>query len=283
MFLPPMLLETRDSPFDDDRYLFEPKIDGHRMIVSMENGKVSLYTRYRYDVTDRYPELHRVPINDNSDAVLDGVVACIHPETGLIDYEGALERFKLLKPMAIMQGAVRHPVIFFAFDLLRYKGEDLRDRPLLERKKILSRALSENKHYSLMIHADGAGKSMFEAMREKKIGGIVAKRKDSPYVGRRDSSWLKIQLYGYADVQIVGYRKSQFGWLMEHRKRPVGILESAVPRSHRNAFYGVSKHIATGEDRDFVYVLPGVKARIRFRSWTSAGTFRAPEFVEFVV
>lgn len=35
MFLAPMLLEKREKPFDDDRYLFEPKIDGHRLILSM--------------------------------------------------------------------------------------------------------------------------------------------------------------------------------------------------------------------------------------------------------
>jgi hypothetical protein len=42
MFITPMLLEKRDNPFDDEQYLFEPKIDGHRLILSMENGIVQL-------------------------------------------------------------------------------------------------------------------------------------------------------------------------------------------------------------------------------------------------
>jgi DNA ligase 1 len=38
MFLPPMLLEKREAPFNDERFIFEPKIDGHRMIISIEGG-----------------------------------------------------------------------------------------------------------------------------------------------------------------------------------------------------------------------------------------------------
>lgn len=45
MFLSPMLLEKREEPFDDERYIFEPKIDGHRLIISIDNGKgPSLHT-----------------------------------------------------------------------------------------------------------------------------------------------------------------------------------------------------------------------------------------------
>src|SRR6476620_848114 len=98
MFLPPMLLEKTEEPFDDERYLFEPKIDGHRLILSMENGIVRLFTRHNNEATTQYPELHNVPIEDNSDVVLDGEVACINPEKGSIDFEMVMERFMKKKP-----------------------------------------------------------------------------------------------------------------------------------------------------------------------------------------
>jgi ATP-dependent DNA ligase len=101
MFLPPMLLEKRENPFDDERYLFEPKIDGHRLILSMENGDVRLFTRHNYEVTMQYPELHNVSIEDNSDVVLDGEVACLNPESGSIEFEMIMERFMLKKPIRI--------------------------------------------------------------------------------------------------------------------------------------------------------------------------------------
>jgi DNA ligase-1 len=55
MFLAPMLLEKREDPFNDERYVFEPKIDGHRMIISIENGKVQLFTRHNNEVTRNTP------------------------------------------------------------------------------------------------------------------------------------------------------------------------------------------------------------------------------------
>ncbi len=283
MFITPMLLEKRESPFDDERYLFEPKIDGHRLILSMENGIVRLYTRHNNEVTRQYPELHNVPIEDNNDVVLDGEVACLNPENGLIEFELIMERFMKKKPMAIMEAAVRKPVHFFVFDILRYKGEDLRGRPLMERKMLLDQVLSANHYISPLMRVDDTGISLFEAIREKKLEGIVAKRKTSKYVGRRHPSWIKIINYTYAEVKVVGYRKNQFGWLLQHRDRTVGVLELAVPSAHKKAFYGVSKGLVTGEDRNYVYVKPSIAARVRFRNWTRAGMLRTPEFVDFVI
>ncbi len=283
MFLPPMLLEKREEPFDDDRYIFEPKIDGHRMIISVHDGKVRLFTRNQLDVTRQYPELHSVSIDDVSDVVMDGEVACINPGTGSIEFELIQERFMKRKPMSIMQAQVKHPVTFFAFDILRYKGNDLRGRPLMERKTILSQVLRDSAHFSHVINIESKGTSMFEVIREKRMEGMVAKRTGSRYVGRRDPAWVKIINYQYADVFIAGYRKHQFGWLLRFQNKPVGILELAVPAAHRKAFHNLSKSIITGEDRNFVYVQPVINARIRFRNWTRSGMLRTPEFVEFVV
>ncbi|RKP54931.1 ATP-dependent DNA ligase [Cohnella endophytica] len=283
MFLVPMLLEKREKPFDDERYIFEPKIDGHRLILSMENGIVRLFTRHNNDVTRQYPELYNVPIEDGTDVVLDGEVACINPATGTIDFEMVMERFITKKPLAITEASVRQPVVFFVFDILRYRGEDLRGRPLMERKSLLTEVLTENRHFSKVINIEGAGNSMFTAIKEKQLEGIVAKRKNSKYVSRRDSNWIKIINYNYAEVQIAGYRKNQFGWLLQHRNKPVGILEFAVPSAHKKAFYGVTKGLVTGEDRDFVYIEPKIAAQVRFRNWTLAGMLRTPEFIDFLI
>lgn len=283
MFLTPMLLVKREEPFDDERYLFEPKIDGHRLILSMEKGIVRLFTRHNNEVTFQYPELYNVPIEDNSDVVLDGEVACINPNTGSIEFEMVMERFMMKKPMSIQQGMIRQPVHFFVFDILRYKGEDLRALPLLERKNILEQVLTANNFISPLMRVGDTGISLFEAIHEKKLEGIVGKKKTSRYVGRRDANWIKIINYSNAVVQIAGYRKNQFGWLLQHGEKNVGVLELAVPSAHKNAFYGVSKALVTGEDRNFVYVHPSIKARVRFRNWTRAGMLRTPEFVNFII
>ncbi|WP_372636636.1 ATP-dependent DNA ligase [Cohnella sp.] len=283
MFLPPMLPVAYSHPFDDDRYIFEPLIDGHRLLLSMENGIVRLYTRHGHDITSRYPELHPVPVTDNSDVVLDGEVYCIDPATGRLDPDGMLDRFRLTKPMSIREASVRNPVRYNVFDILRYRGRDVRMLALSERKKLLGEVLEGNRCISPAIEVEHTGIALFEALRRNGVRGIVAKRRTSAYVGRRDDSWLKIRDYDYAVVQIAGYRKNQFGWLVRHRDQIAGLLEHGIPSAHRNAFLGVCGTLATHEDRDFVYVEPAIQARVRHQLWTRDGLLRKPEFVEFVV
>lgn len=283
MFIPPMLLEKRESPFDDDRYIYEPKIDGHRLIMSIQGDAVRLYTRHNNDVTRQYPELHNAPISDTSGIVLDGEVAVVNTETGAVEFESVMERFMLKKELRIREASVRQPVHFFVFDILRYKGKDLRGRPLMERKLLLDDALTNNAFFSKVIRVDGTGKRLFDLIKQRGLEGIVAKRQDSLYVGRRDANWLKIINYQYETVHIAGYRKNQFGWLLQRDGRGVGLLELSVPPMHRKAFYGVAKSLVTGEDRDYVYMQPTLRTRVRFRNWTRSGLLRMPEFVRFVM
>lgn len=279
-FVPPMLLEKRVEPFDDPRYIYEPKIDGHRLLLAHENGSMRLYTRHENECTRQYPELHAVPTND--DVILDGEVCRIGRE-GTIDFEAVMERFRMTKAPRIKSAAINEPVHYVVFDILFRNGKDLRGLSLMERKAILAEVLDNNAHFSRSIYVEESGITLFNTISERKMEGIVAKRKDSVYVGRRSDSWLKIINYTYADVHIAGYRKDQFGWLAQYNGRPAGIIELAVPATHKRAFYGVAQGIITREDRNFVYLEPRLKAKVRFRNWTSNGMLRTPEFVDFVL
>lgn len=280
MFMTPMLLSKVEEPFDDPRYIYEPKIDGHRLIVSSHGGVTSLCTRHGNECTRQYPELQDIPTGD--DLVLDGEVCRIGPDGG-IDFESVMERFKLSKAAKIRAAAVSAPVHVVVFDILQRNGQDLRGLPLLERKQILQDSLGTNAFYSHSMVVPGEGKRLFEVIRERKMEGIVAKRSDSLYVGRRSDHWQKVINYTYATVQISGWRKDQFGWLAQYEGRPVGVIELAVPSMHKQAFYKIAGRIKTGEDRNHVYLEPRISARVRFRNWTSGGMLRTPEFVEFLV
>ncbi|XID93547.1 ATP-dependent DNA ligase [Paenibacillaceae bacterium WGS1546] len=284
MFQPPMLPQKKDRPFNDERYIFEPAVDGYRLQLSLENGTARLYTRYGNDVTDRYPELHRVPLEDGADALLDGSIACLDPATGSFDIELLAARSKLVKPMSVLEASVSLPVHYFVFDLLRYKGRDLRSVPLEERRRLLGRVLDRNRRIAPLPYVDTDGVSLHEEMAKNKAGGIVAKAKKSVYENGPSGDWLHIPYYEHAVVQIVGYRQNQFGWLIRHRGRDVGLLgkENGVPAAYINAFYGIAKCLSPREGGNFVYVEPRIEARIRYRGWTREGKFREPEFVDFV-
>ncbi|MFC4306070.1 ATP-dependent DNA ligase [Cohnella boryungensis] len=282
MYLAPMLPVAGSAPFDDKRYIFEPRIDGQRLLLSMQNGLVHLFTRHGNEIAPRYPELHRVPIDDNSDVLLDGVVTCLNRDTGMTDYEALLDRSKCIKPMHIQEGVRQSPVHYFVFDILRYRGKDVRGKTLTERKTLLHKALTGNRYFSFIPGLPDHGVALYRALTAKGFGGIVAKRKSSPYVSRADDNWRSIVHYNYAIVQIAGYRKNQFGWLLKHRERIVGLLDGDVPSAYRNAFLGVSSILKLNEDRDYVYVRPDIEARVRFRRWTREGRLYAPELIDFV-
>ncbi|MDQ0114337.1 ATP-dependent DNA ligase [Paenibacillus harenae] len=276
-----MLLQKKEEPFDDERYIFEPKIDGHRLILVRSGGKVKLYTRHENDVTARYPELHDVPVSCG-DVILDGELAYMEPNTGDICFETTMRRFQMKGPK-IKQGMLQYPVRFFVFDVLNVDGKDVRGLPLMERKAILDNIFFENEYYKRVMHVKGEGNALFSIIKERGLEGIVAKRKDSTYVGRRSDAWLKMINYTYAEVNLAGYRKTEFGWLALYNGRPAGVIELAVPAAHRKAFYSVAKSIVTGEDKNFVYIEPKIRAKVRFRNFNKSGLLRSPEFVDFVM
>jgi DNA ligase-1 len=280
-----MLLEKCDDPFDDDHYIFEPKINGHRLILSHIGGKTNLYTRNNNECTRQYPEILRVPTND--DVVLDGEVACIDPETGDICFESVMERFRMTKHTKIRYAYKTQPVHFVVFDILFHNGRDLRQLPLLERKRILHSVIENNAYISCIKHVEDRGIALFNAIQERNMEGMVAKRKDSVYLSERSKHWLKIINWTCVDVFISGYRKKEFGWLVsiptDNGFRPVGVIEFGATPTHRKAFYRLSKKIVSGEDRHFVYVEPRIKATVKIRNWTQSGMLRSPAFVDFAV
>lgn len=286
VFISPMLLETAEAPFSDDNYIFEPKIDGHRAVLSHSNGTTRLFTRHNNDCTRQYPELSSGSFNGN--VILDGEIACTDPKSGAIDFESVMTRFQASRSDKIRRLADQLPANFVAFDILRYNGVDLRSRPLMERKAVLDELALPGAHFGKIPFVDGKGEALFSQIRAKKLEGTVAKRKDSIYESRRSNSWLKLINWTYVNVYITGYRKGDFGWLagVETKAggvRPAGIIEYGVSPTQKMAFYGVCQQIVIGEDAEYVYVQPRIKARVKIRNWTKAGMLRTPVFVEFLV
>lgn len=286
MFISPMLLATAPGPFSDPRYIFEPKIDGHRLIFSQQDGKVNLFTRHNNNCTRQYPEISSGLFPH--DIVLDGEVACTDPATGISDFEAVIARFKARKSDKIMQLAASLPATFAVFDILRYKDQDLRKLPLMQRKEILAGIPIPSSCFGLVPHIEGAGEALFTQIKARGMEGIVGKRKDSVYeTGYRSDNWRKVINWSYADVYITGYKKEEFGWLVgvesNRGLRPAGVIELGASPTDKRAFYGVVQPLVTGEDSNFVYVEPRIKARVKMRNWTKSGLLRSPVFERFIV
>lgn len=202
MFVEPMLLREYEKAFDDDNFIFEPLIDGQRLQLSFVASKATLYTRHFNEVTRQYPELHNVPLREPADVLLDGEVTYVNPNTGAIEYESLQERFRLKKEPSIRDAKRTKPVQFFVFDILYYNGLDLRQKPLLERKKLLEYILEDNAYFKKMMYVEKQGTAIFDLVKKSDLEGVACKRKDSTYYEGRGESWLKVINSDYGSLAL---------------------------------------------------------------------------------
>jgi bifunctional non-homologous end joining protein LigD len=86
-----------------------------------------------------------------------------------------------------------HEAVLFAFDLLEHDGNDLRDLPLIERKRRLKELIGRAKRRSIQFteHLTGDGPTVFEHVCRMGLEGIVSKRTDAPYRSGPSKVWLK--------------------------------------------------------------------------------------------
>jgi bifunctional non-homologous end joining protein LigD len=147
--------------------VFELKHDGFRAVAYIEHAECRLVSRnmrnLRFDFLQK--ALAKLPVKD---AIFDGEIVCL-------DGRGVSQFNQLLSRKA-------EPV-FYAFDLLWHNGEDLTQRPLIERKTRLRRIVKASKCRRLLYaqHIGEHGKKFFETICSLDLEGIVAKRAMSVY------------------------------------------------------------------------------------------------------
>lgn len=145
MLIPdPMSLVQQTQPFDDSEWICEIKHDGFRALAVIEHGTCRLFSRRKHRLTG-HTELRNALVNEvNAESViLDGEL-CVPDHLGRSVFADLMKR--------------RNQARYFAFDLLSLNGEDLRQLPLVERKRKLKRILPSRSAYVLYVdHAKGAG------------------------------------------------------------------------------------------------------------------------------
>ncbi|MGU3391620.1 DNA ligase D [Sphingomonas sp. M1A8_2b] len=209
-------------------WLHEVKYDGYRALVSIANGKAKVFTRTGLDWTDKFAAIAdaaaKLPVKS---ALIDGEIVAFkdgHPD------------FSTLKD-AISAGG---DMTLFAFDLLALDGEDLTDLSNLDRKARLQSLIPEDEdrlRYS--DHVIGAGEQLFETMCREGLEGIVSKRADAPYAGKRTKAWLKVKCTHRQEFVIVG-------WLPSDKKRGFKSLLLGVRKGKGFRYAG---KVGTGFDQ----------------------------------
>ena len=83
--------------------------------------------------------------------------------------------------------------VALAFDLL-VSGDDIRRKPLVERKAALKWVLRRSREgIQYVEHAEGDGEEMFAVVCKLGLEGIVSKKIMSVYKSGRSKAWIKVK------------------------------------------------------------------------------------------
>ena len=162
-------------------WLHEVKHDGFRILARKQGASVEVWSRRGALFNDRFPRIAEavgaLPVDN---ALLDGEAVVFLPD-GHSDFA------------ALLTKAGGEQASFVAFDLLGLEGDDLRQRPLEERREALAQLVAgadDGVRFSEAIDAEGA--TVFAHACKLGLEGIVSKRAGSRYRSGPSRNWLKV-------------------------------------------------------------------------------------------
>ena len=161
-------------------WVHEIKHDGYRLMVRRDGVRVRCFTRNGHDWADRFPAIVDAAKRiKTASFLIDGeaVIAC---DDGTPDFRALRSKHR------------GHEAVLFAFDLIEHDGADLRDLPLIERKRRLARLIGRAKHAIRFVeHLTDDGPTVFDHVCRMGPEGIVSKRTDAPYRSGPSKVWIK--------------------------------------------------------------------------------------------
>ncbi|HVT45637.1 MAG TPA: DNA ligase D [Thermoanaerobaculia bacterium] len=290
---PPMLATlVAAPPRDEQSWVFEMKYDGFRAVAAIFDGEVALWSRNALDLSERFPDIFdsvsRIGVRE---AVLDGEIVVLDPS-------GA-PRFQLI------QRGESSRSLYFVFDLIWLEGNDLRTRPLEERRQLLETLIGtkrKGKKSDRILLAErmpgGADAAMSEAAR-RGYEGLIGKLTGSKYENRRSKAWIKLKVQNQQEVVVAGFTPSTAS------EKEIGSLLLAVSEGDELVYAGkvgtgfsakqraeLRKELARHRRQkppvrnpprmnDVTWIEPRLVAQVRFTEWTSDGKLRHPSFLGF--
>jgi ATP-dependent DNA ligase len=159
---------------------YELKLDGYRLPAVRTGGKVTLYSRRGTDLTKRFANVTAALVSLPDETVIDG-------ELVALDEQGK-PNFNLLQNF---RSAESH-IMFYVFDVLVRRGEDLTKQNLSKRREVLESAIRPHDHVGISQVSHQTANEMLAFVKSHGLEGIIAKRADSVYEpGRRSGRWVK--------------------------------------------------------------------------------------------
>ena len=179
------------TPFDRPGWLFELKYDGFRVLAVRRGSGARLLSQSGVNLAPAFPEIVECLLK-LPEVVLDGELVVLDSQ-GKAQFDKVQRRSLARTPSSVKKAMRTAQADLLALDILELRGRDLRVLPLLVRKRVLQQALEGFQRIRPIQYVHERGKRLFAAARELDIGGIVAKRADSPYAAGESGDWLTIR------------------------------------------------------------------------------------------
>lgn len=295
----PMLAKPADRVPNSTDYQFELKWDGIRALISLDEGRIRINGRNGLDLTSQFPELLASEKAFRATCgVFDGEIVCLEPD-GKPNFRDVIYRMQQNGENTIALAKAKHPAVCYLFDCLYLDGRSIINEPLTRRREWLQDLIRKDSAYR-MSDAVEDGVAFYGAVRQMGLEGIMAKRRDSPYLpGKRNESWLKLKAQNTAECLIIGFtegkgdRQSTFGALYLAQETDgvltyVGKAGSGFDESSlaavRGELDGLTRtkrsvnNIPSANARS-VWVEPKLLCEVRYASRTPDGLLREPVFL----
>lgn len=195
--------------FGSGNYKANEKKDGERIIAVKKGKDVFLVNRRGREKSFIYPEIVEDLKTLDFDFIFDGEVTT---------YDGLFNtlqhRVNLADKQKIARAVKENPVIFYIFDVISFKGIDLRLKPLKERITYFDKIGFENlKSIGFLPYGDV--EEMLKFAEDNKLEGIVIKDMNGIYEHRRSDFWIKLKLWKEIPIKAVRYTENPKGIRIE--------------------------------------------------------------------
>ncbi len=280
---------VEELPKDDSNWLYEVKYDGYRILAIIENNNVKLITRNHLDITDKFNEIANSLkiLSQGKSMILDGEIV-IFDKNGKSSFQELQNYIKKKNNESLS---------YMIFDLLSYDGIDLRETPLIERKKKLETILSNPPigiHYCQ--HILNKGKQFYKEAKKLDLEGIIGKKIDSTYTGGRNGDWIKLKFRKGQEFIIGGYLVSEkreiqsllLGVLKSKKLQYVGKVGTGLSTSNiaelKSKFASLERKTSPFNEKlpiksdDIKWLSPKLIAEVEFTEFTKDNLLRQASF-----
>lgn len=285
----PELATLVDKQPNGEVWVHEIKYDGYRLMAFADKGTVILRTRGGKDWTHKFTPLAKAITKLNVESAVFDLEACVLNGRGQSDF-GALQAALSDNDPESIQG--------YMFDLLHLNGEDLTKEALIDRKAQLVTILEKaNAPLHFSEHLESSPDLLAKAC-EIGAEGLVSKKKDSLYHGRRTNDWVKSKC-GLEQEFVIGgfmpakdqakaigalllgyYKNEQFTYAGKvgtgfSHKLAKEIYQRLMPLQIMNSPF--QEKVGRGL-REYIFVKPAILCEISFMEWTPDGHIRHASF-----